>query len=319
MAQKALSDDDCLAAVKAKEEFGTVAAASRATGINRLTLTHRIGEAERRGISANFNPDEAWTFPRERQLWINTGTLVIFSDAHIWPNVRSVAMDALPKVIRKVKPRAIIANGDIVDGVSTSRHAPFGWAARPTVKQEIDACVDYLAEIERSAPKGCDLLWSVGNHDIRFERTLAVQAKEFAGMFGFRLSDHFPSWEIAWSVPVNAASAHPVMVKHRNAGGVHAGYNNTMKGGLSIVTGHTHILEVKPWADYRGRRWGIQSGTLADLHGPQFEYHENGPSPACSGFVVLTFRDGNLCPPELCEVIDGTAWFRGEIVAGEGA
>ena len=53
----------------------------------------------------------------------------------------------------------------------------------------------------------------------------------------------------------------------------------------------------------------------AHLHGPQFEYHENGPSLACSGFAVLTFKDGMLKTPELCEVIDGQAWFRGEVVA----
>jgi hypothetical protein len=105
------------------------------------------------------------------------------------------------------------------------------------------------------------------------------------------------------------------MVKHKNAGGVHAGYNNTMKGGYTSVTGHTHLLESKPWGDWRGRRWGVQTGTLADLHGPQFEYHENGPSSACSGFVVLNFKDGELLPPELAEVIDGKCIFRGEVVA----
>jgi hypothetical protein len=34
----------------------------------------------------------------------------------------------------------------------------------------------------------------------------------------------------------------------------------------------------------------------------------------CSGFAVLTFRNGKLLPPELCEVIDGVAYFRGEEV-----
>jgi hypothetical protein len=131
-----------------------------------------------------------------------------------------------------------------------------------------------------------------------------------------RLSDHFPGWDFAWSTLINSSSEHPVMVKHRNAGGVHAGYNNAMKGGVTMVTGHTHRLEAKPWGNYRlSRYYGIQSGTLADLQGPQFEYMENGPTDACSGFVILTFRDGLLTPPELCEVVNGRAWFRGEVVA----
>lgn len=262
-----------------------------------------------------FNYDAGWTFPRQKDLWLNSGSVIIFSDAHYWPGFVPVAHRALVAVIPQVKPRAIFANGDIVDGVSTSRHDPFGWSQRPSVKEEIDTCVERLAEIEEVAPKGCELLWNIGNHDIRFERTLCTKVPEFAGMGLTRLADHFPSWEMQWSTLINADEPHPVMVKHRNAGGVHAGYNNTLKGGLSIVTGHTHILEVKPWADYRGRRYGIQSGTLADLHGPQFEYHENGPSPACSGFVVLTFVDGQLMPPELCEVIGDRAYFRGKVVA----
>lgn len=96
---------------------------------------------------------------------------------------------------------------------------------------------------------------------------------------------------------------------------IHATYNNALKGGLTIVTGHLHRLAVTPWADYNGRRYGVDTGTLADPLGPQFEYLENNPTPWCSGFAVLTFRDGQLLPPELVEVIDGTAYFRGQKVA----
>jgi hypothetical protein len=40
-----------------------------------------------------------------------------------------------------------------------------------------------------------------------------------------------------------------------------------------------------------------------------------GPLNWCSGFAVLTYRDSKLVYPELVEVIDGQAWFRGERVA----
>lgn len=255
--------------------------------------------------------DDGWTFPREERAEIESGSVVVFSDAHYWPGEPSTAHKGLLAVIRKIKPRAVIANGDIFDGVSVSRHDPFGWTARPSVKQELEACQERMHEIELAVPKGCPLWWNVGNHDIRFERSLATRAPEFVGLMMLRLADHFPAWDMRWSTRINGN----VMVKHRNAGGVHAGYNNAMKGGLTIVTGHTHLLEVKPWGDYNGRRYGVQTGCLADLHGPAMEYHENGPSPACEGFAVLTFRNGKLLPPELCEVIDGQAIFRGEIVA----
>ena len=54
---------------------------------------------------------------------------------------------------------------------------------------------------------------------------------------------------------------------------------------------------------------------MADPDDPQFEYAGARPSQACSGFVVLTFRDGQLLQPELCEVVGGKAWFRGEVIA----
>lgn len=255
--------------------------------------------------------DAGWTFPREQRMELESGSVVIFSDAHYWPGIVTTAHRALLAVIRTVKPRLTIANGDIFDGVSVSRHDPFGWSKRPSVKDELDACIERLGEVEQAVPKGCELRWSVGNHDIRFERALSTRASDFEGIGGFRLADHFPAWEMAWSFLLNEA----VMVKHRYANGVHAGYNNAMKGGLSVVTGHTHALECKPFADWRGRRYGIQGGCLLDIDAPQTEYTENSPSQMCPGFVVLTFRDGKLLPPELCEVIDGQAIFRGQVVA----
>jgi hypothetical protein len=104
------------------------------------------------------------------------------------------------------------------------------------------------------------------------------------------------------------------MVKHRHHNGIHATYNNTLKGGRTIVTGHLHRLAVTPWADYNGRRWGVDTGTLSDPLSPQFDYGENNPTPHTSGFAVLTFKDGRLLPPELVEVLDGVAYFRGSAV-----
>jgi hypothetical protein len=69
-----------------------------------------------------------------------------------------------------------------------------------------------------------------------------------------------------------------------------------------------------PISDYDGRRWGVDAGTLAEPYGDQFTYTEMNPVNWCSGFCVLTFENGKLLPPELCEVIDGIAYFRGQRV-----
>ena len=66
--------------------------------------------------------------------------------------------------------------------------------------------------------------------------------------------------------------------------------------------GYLHKLSVTPWSDYRGRRYGIDTGTMAGPYGPQFNYTEAGPVNWASGFAVLTFHKGKLLQPELCVV-----------------
>lgn len=272
---------------------------------------------ETRALNATIEwKDKGWTFPVAVNLGIDTGVVVVTSDHHYWPGEASVAHKAAVAVIREVKPRLKILNDDVFDGGKVGRHPPFGWSIRPSAAQELQAAQERVHEIELALPNGCERRWNIGNHDIRFERNLAMSAPEYEGIPGMRLGDHFPGWDMAWSTLINAETNHPVMVKHRHANGVHAGYNNAMKGGVTVVTGHTHQLEVKPWGNYRCKRYyGVQTGTLQDIAHPAFEYMENSPTPACSGFAVLTFRDGDLMPPELCEVRDGRAWFRGEVVA----
>jgi UDP-2,3-diacylglucosamine pyrophosphatase LpxH len=255
--------------------------------------------------------DVGRAYKRQIDLEIDTGCAIAFSDAHFWPNQpRTVANEALLILTKELKPRTVFANGDIFDGARVSRHAPLGWSELPSVKEELETCQDRMAEIEDVLPKGCTKIWNVGNHDARFDRALVTNAAEYEGVIS-RLDDKFDRWDFAWSTMVNEN----VMVKHRYHNGIHATYNNnTLKSGRSIVTGHLHRLAVTPWADYNGRRYGVDTGTLSNPHGPQFDYAENNPSPHTSGFAILHFKDGMLLPPELVEVINDKAYFRGECV-----
>lgn len=249
-------------------------------------------------------------YKKQNDFTISDGTILVFSDAHWWPDHdTTVANHALLILAKELKPVVMVANGDLFDGARISRHAPLGWAELPTVKQELEICQDRLADIEMVLPKNCAKFWNVGNHDARFDRALVTNASEYQGVIE-RLEDKFDRWDFAWSLTVNEST----MIKHRYHNGIHATYNNALKSGRSIVTGHLHRLAVTPWADYNGRRWGVDTGTLADPHGPQFDYAENNPSPHTSGFAVLNYKDGMLLPPELVEVINGKAYFRGEVV-----
>lgn len=311
------TDDEFIAAWKAAR--GSPSQVSKNLGISiravyerRRTLEvrgHKLETNPQSNISGNTPYSQAWSYPREKTAEIIDGYVIVFSDAHFWPGEKTVANVALIEIIKQLKPAMIIANGDIFDGARISRHDPHGWGQQPSVKEELDACTERMHEIALAGKRGVPLHWNVGNHDARFDRAMVINAAQYEGVVE-RLADRFPEWDIAWSLKLN----NQVMIKHRQHNGIHATYNNTLKSGLSMVTGHLHRLAVTPWADYTGRRWGVDTGTLSDPLGPQFEYLENNATPWTSGFAVLTFRDGRLLPPELCEVLDGQAYFRGQCV-----
>lgn len=244
-------------------------------------------------------------------LGIENGSVLVFSDAHFWPGIRTTAFKGLLWAIKELKPKAVINNGDAFDGASISRHPRIGWDSKPSVIQELKACEASLGEIEELAGKA-KLIWSLGNHDARFENRLANTVPEFMHTKGFKLNDHFPSWISCWS----CWPTEEVVVKHRYKGGIHATHNNTVTSGKSIVTGHLHSLKVTPFADYGGNRFGVDTGTLADPDGPQFvDYLEDNPTNWRSGFAVLTFHDGRLLWPEVVHrFAEGKIEFRGQVI-----
>jgi hypothetical protein len=241
-------------------------------------------------------------YPLQIPLSVKNGHVVIYSDAHFWPAVKSRAYDGMLVALRKLKPKAVIGNGDLLDGARVSRHDPIGWDDLPKVDEELYEAQQRQAEIARAAP-GSEKIGVIGNHDVRFEKYVIRQARELEGIEGMRLADHFPTWRICWSVRIND----DVIVKHRFRGGVHATWNNTLHAGLTIVTGHLHSQNVRPKTDYRGTRWGVDAGCLADPGGPQFLYLEANPTDWRSGFCVLTFENGKLLPPQLATVCDDGA------------
>lgn len=245
--------------------------------------------------------------PGRFHLDIKDGSAIIFSDAHWWDAKPTVAEKAMLKLCKQLNPVAVIANGDIFDGARVSRHPPMDWEQdKPSVADELSAVRQHLFAIEKAAPHAV-FRRTRGNHDSRFEMYLASRAGEMAGVEGFRLSDHI-HWPESWSIWINDQA----VIKHRFKGGIHATHNNTIWAGRTMVTGHLHSLKITPFTDYNGTRYGVDTGTLADPMGPQFEYGEDSPKNHRSGFAVLTWRKGELLRPELCEVINGRACFRGE-------
>jgi hypothetical protein len=296
MPAHALSDDMLQQAVEAFSRFGSQVQAAAALGIPRPTLQHRLREANRRALA--IIPKILDTeYPGRLALNVDNGKVVVFNDAHYWPGIVTTIHRALVRFVDEFKPKAVIANGDIVDAATVSRHASIGWEGNPTMSEELNAGQLRMGEIERVAGSA-SLLWPLGNHDMRYESRLAEVAPEFANIHGMHLKDHFPRWAPCWSVEIND----DVMVKHRYKGGKHAAHNNAVSSGKTILTGHLHSPKVAPVTDYTGTRWGVDCGTLMEAPWPQaHNYLEDNPVDWRSAFAVLTFKNGRLLPPQHVE------------------
>lgn len=247
--------------------------------------------------------------PHRATFDIEYGIVLVGSDAHYWPGPATTAHRAFVKFCKDMKPAAVVLNGDVMDFPQISRHPPIGWESQPTVQQEMEAAQERLSEIEKAAFKA-HKVWTLGNHDGRFETKLATAAPEFAKIAGVHLKDHFPNWRPAWSCWIND----DVVIKHRYKSG--AGHNSTLWAGRTMVSGHTHSARVTPFTDYNGTRFDVNTGCLADPDAKAFvDYTEDNPKNWRSAFGVLTFHKGRLLMPELCLVFDKNhIQFRGQVI-----
>ncbi len=313
MALKRISDDEIITAMK---RFGSTKLAAEHVGMSVRALAGRKAKIQSTlGISLpTYNAPQTvykvTTIPENRRVIehkVHTGMVFIASDCHYWPGEETVAHKAFVKLITEFKPQTLILNGDVFDGARISRFPALMGTEPPTPKKEIEACQDRLHEIA-NASKNATKLWTYGNHDVRLFNYIAAHAPDLSEFSN--LWDYFPGWHTGWRVDINDS----LIVKHRWHNGIHSTWNNALKSGRSIVTGHLHQLKTTPFSDYDGRRWGVDAGTLAEPYGEQFVYTEMNPVNWCSGFCVLTFENGKLLPPELCEVLDGVAYFRGQRV-----
>jgi len=311
--------------IKLWKQLGSPTLVGKKMGMNpRSTLSRRRNLEIRYGIelpTTNSQRDAKKEKPKKidlaahnvrRGIDINkVKKVIVFSDAH-FTDETTTAFKALIKFIKKFKPEVIICNGDAFDGQVLSRFPSINYDAKPTVLEELESCRWHLGEIEKVRPAGCRLIWTLGNHDMRYESWLVNKVPEYSGVDGFSLKYHFPNWETCWSFWIGEDT----VIKHRFKGGRTAGYSNLVAAGnTNIITGHTHVLCVSPISNYQGNFFGVQTGCLADPMSSTFEYCEDSPKDWRSGFVVLSFAEGRMLMPELVMVCgEDEVDFRGEII-----
>jgi Calcineurin-like phosphoesterase len=304
---KVISNEILIDTMRAVEiANGSTLTASRNTGISRQTIESRIAMFHKRfpmGLKDDLIP--RWTYPRMKTIAAPNTRWIIGSDFHIWGGNPPLIYKAFCRVAKELRVDGIVLNGDVVDGARISRHSVSLGSQAPKISKEIEVAKKWLAML----PNAKQRLWTLGNHDIRIDNYIAQNAPELDGGI-YTLKDHFPTWEIAYAFTIN-----DLEIRHRFRSGIHGGYNNALHGGVSMLTGHTHQLQITAIRDRRGPRWGVETGMMTEPEGAQFEYTEGQPSRWQQGFVVVSFDDdGVLLPPELCEMIKGRPVFRGRYI-----
>lgn len=307
------------------ERLRSPTAVARYLGINQRAVFARRNRIEQRHSIPLQSHNQEVKKENFRSILPNiNGHVLVFSDAHLWPGDNSPAYRALLLLIKKLSPtlKAIICNGDLFDGANISRFGRSGvFENTPHMVDELEYAQAIMSEIEKTAPKHCNLIFTAGNHDIRFTKSIAQSLPEFCSLGGFQFQDYFKKWSWCWSCVINPDTIGETWIKHRwHQGALTAAQNNVIKGcGVHFVTAHTHALEVKPYVAANGKRYyGVQTGTLSPIGNEtmKFSYGEDSPTQSTQGFALLTYEKNTcrLLPPELIETIEGDVYFRGGIL-----
>jgi predicted phosphodiesterase len=267
---------------------------------------HRQITAQAHPLSTRFDIQHPGRLTAE----LKNGTMLVGSDAHIWPGPQGPALRAFIKMCDDIRPDFVVMNGDALDFATISRW-PGNWEKRPTVQEEIESAQDQLHDIAIAAGRKARRIWTFGNHDARLESKIANTLPELVKLKGVHLKDWFPDWESCWSLWVN-----DITIKHRGpANGVHSNYQNVLKSGRHLVAGHTHALGYTAFSNYTQELYGMNTGMLANPYSPQFLYLEDNPRNWRQGFLVLTIRDGRLMLPEVVQVWDeNSVEFRSNVI-----
>lgn len=309
-----ISDEEFLAAWKETPSATEIA--------KRFNLSVRRASSRRRALENKYGISlisevEVGSKPRllipeneiTAELNLLNGTVLVGSDCHYMPDMKSPAHRGFVQVAKKYKPSVICLNGDIFDFASISKHPKLNTRPSIPLKAELEAGQDRCYEIEQASPNSI-LVRTVGNHDARLDVKLANQTPEMIGLIGIK--DWLPRWKACVQLKINDDT----MILHKWAQGMHASYNNVLKGlFFNVITGHTHRLNCRPMtSSWRGgeTRYGIETGTLADPEHEIFEYTMGANKDWQPGFVMLTFKDGKLMYPEFAHVVDDVLLFRGE-------
>lgn len=195
---------------------------------------------------------------------------IVMGDLHV-PFDDKRAVSLVLKFIKKFKPDNIFLNGDIIDCWEISKfERPLSINVR--LEQEIREVKEFLARLKEASD--ASIIYIFGNHEHRFERFIARNAKELYGLKGLTLEEQLGLAELEITVINNHQRENyyrygKLLIGHFNKVNKHGGYtakNLREEKGMSLIQNHTHRGGFSPKRDYASLKAGWENFCLCDLN-----------------------------------------------------
>lgn len=148
--------------------------------------------------------------------------------------------------IKRFKPDLLVLNGDIVDFYTASDFNKVGRGPARMAEEIKITQAEVLEPILAALPKGCQVVWTAGNHEFRLKRAIALHApwlKDFPGLtieeafemkkLGIRYVDSNNANGIFWITP-------HLVAMHGTFTTMYAARKYCETIGKSVIYGHTH-------------------------------------------------------------------------------
>lgn len=196
---------------------------------------------------------------------------VVLGDLHI-PFHDAKAVRLTLKFIKEFKPDNIFLNGDILDCWEISKFDKT-LSIQSRLIDEVRTTVAFLRNL-RSAVPNARIIYIFGNHEFRFERFIARNSKELAGLKGMTMEEQLELKELN----IKAIDSHQrenfyryglLLIGHFNRVNKHSGYtakNLLEDKGMSLIQNHTHRGGVSYKRDYRDLKIAVENFCLCNLN-----------------------------------------------------
>jgi predicted phosphodiesterase len=254
-----------------------------------------------------------------------------WSDTH-FPFHDPRAISCLYQIASEVKPTTLVMQGDLIDLWQISTHRPPLETKlkmnQIDIQESINQAVNHLGIMSTMVRPGADKIYLMGNHEDRFERTLAdmqLNPKTLALMripkiqetlnldYILGLSD--TGWDSHNYLEGDRFLLHDrLLCIHGYRANMYSAKAHLQDYGKSVIFGHSHRIQNWTSRDLRGTDAAWNMGCLCELD-PHWRSRPNWHQ----GFAVVVWKkvdDDWFYSVEQVRVHEGVAIFRDKIYRG---